>query len=49
MDAAVGHQRNRVLNALNDWQHVQRVTKYRSDVLVESGASDEAHSGVQYR
>ena len=49
MDAAIGHQRNLVLNALNDWQPVQRVTKYRSDVLVESGVSDEVHSGVQYR
>ena len=49
MDAAIGHQRNLVLNVLNDWQHVQRVTKYQSDVLVESGASDEAHSSVQYR
>jgi len=49
MDVAVGHQRNLVLNALSDWQPVQRVTKYQSDVLVESGASDEARSGVQYR
>ena len=44
MDAAVGHQRNLVLNALSDAQPVQRVTKYRSDVLVESGAGDEAFS-----
>ena len=36
MDAAVGHQRNLVINALSDGQPVQRVTKYRSDVLVES-------------
>jgi len=49
IDAAVGHQRNLVLNTLSDWQPVQRVTKYQSDVLVESGASDEALSGVQYR
>ena len=33
MDSAVGHHRNLVLNALSDWQPVQRVTKYRSDVL----------------
>jgi len=32
MDTAVGHQRNLVLNALSDWQPVQRVKKYRSDV-----------------
>jgi len=48
MDAAVGHQRNPVVNALSDRQLVQRVTKYGSDVLVESSASDEARSGVQY-
>ena len=48
MDAAVGHQRNLVVNALSDGQPVQRVTKYGSDVLVESSASDEARSGVQY-
>jgi len=48
MDAAVGHQRNLVINALSDGQPVQCVTKYRSDVLVESSASDEALSGVQY-
>ena len=48
MDAAVGHQRNLVVNALSDRQPVQRVTKYGSDVLVESSASDEARSGVQY-
>jgi len=46
MDAAVGHQRNLVVNALSDRQPVQRVTKYGSDVLVESSASDEAHSTV---
>ena len=34
MDAAVGHQRNLVVNALSDRQPVQRVTKYGSDVLV---------------
>jgi len=39
MDAAVvGHQRNLVVNALSDRQPVQRVTKYGSDVLVESSA-----------
>jgi len=48
MDAAVGHQRNLVVNALSDRQPVQRVTMYGSDVLVESSASDEARSGVQY-
>jgi len=49
-DAAVGRQRNLVLNALSDWQPVQCITKHRSDVLVESSASDEARSsGVQYR
>jgi len=48
MDAAVGHQRNPVVNALSDRQPVQRVRKYGSDVLVESSASDEARSGVQY-
>ena len=48
MDAAVGHQRNLVVNALSDRQPVQRVTEYGSDVLVESSASDEARSGVQY-
>ena len=48
MDAAVGHQRNIVVNALSDRQPVQRVTKYGSGVLVESSASDEARSGVQY-
>ena len=47
-DAVVGHQRNLVVNELSDRQPVQRVTKYRSDVLVESSASDEARSGVQY-
>jgi len=31
---------------LSDGQPVQRVTKYGSDVLVESSASDEARSGV---
>ena len=46
MDAAIGHQRNLVLNALSDWQPVQRVTKYRSDVVVESGASDQAFSSA---
>ena len=45
MDAAVGHQRNLVVNAqLSDRQPVQCVTKYGSDVLVESSASDEARS-----
>ena len=48
MGAAVGHQRNLVVNALSDKQPVQRVTKYGSDVLIESSASDEARSGVQY-
>ena len=48
-DAAVGNQRNLVLNALSDWQSVQRVTKYRSDVLVKSSASDEARSSIQCR
>jgi len=48
MDAAVGHQHNLVVNALSDGQPVQRVTKYGSDVLVESSASDEVRSGVQY-
>ena len=48
MDAAVGHQRNLVVNALSDRQPVQSVTKYGSDLLVESSASDEARSGVQY-
>jgi len=48
MDAAVDHQRNPVVNTLGDRQPVQRVTKYGSDVLVESSASDEARSGVQY-
>ena len=47
MDAAVGHQCNLVLNAPSDGQPVQRVTKYGSDVLVESSASDEVRSGVQ--
>ena len=47
--SCIGHRRNLVLNVLSDWQPVQRVTKYRSDVLVESGASDEARSGVHYR
>jgi len=45
---AVGYQRNLVVNALSDRQSVQRVTKYRIDVLVESSASDEVCSGVQY-
>jgi len=40
MDAAIGHQRNLVDSALSDRQPVQRVTKYGSDVLVESSASD---------
>jgi len=44
VDAVVGHQRNLVINALSDGQPVQRVTKYRSNVLVELSASDEAHS-----
>ena len=48
MNAAVCHQHNLVLNALSDWQPVQHDTKYRSDVLVESSASDEARSSVQY-
>jgi len=42
MDAAVGHQRHLVVNALSDRQPVQRVTKYGSDVLVESSASATA-------
>jgi len=38
MDVAVSHQRNLVVNALSDRQPVQRVTKYGSDVLIESSA-----------
>ena len=37
-----------VVNALSDRQPVQSVMKYRSDVLVESSASDEARSSIQY-
>jgi len=48
MDTAVGHQCNLVVNALSDRQSVQRVMKYGSDELVESSASDEARSGIQY-
>jgi len=46
MDAVVGHERNLVINVLSDGQPVQRFTKYRSNVLVESSASDEARCGV---
>jgi len=48
MDATVGHQHNLVINALSDGQPVQRVMKYRSNVLVESSASNEVPSGVRY-
>jgi len=48
MDAAVGHQRNLVINVLSDGQPVQRVMKYRSNMLVESSASHEVHSSFQY-
>ena len=46
MDAAVGHQRNLVVNALSDRQPVQFVSRSTGVmyVLVESSASDEAFS-----